>query len=190
MPKNEYVFALGNIFYNMKAYDDAIVAFEILTKSTPSYAESYYMLGWCYDCKGDTASALNYFYKCYEYDPKNERNLLGMAVQYKKRGDYIAMKGCMNKALSIKIKEEFYTTRAFAELNLGQYISAIDDCDKAIAISREHPDAFYNQGVALKAMGFYEKAAKDFDQALILDPKSTEARDQRDDCLSLLHQKK
>ena len=57
----------------------------------------------------------------------------------------------------------------------NSYREAVECFEKAIELSPNSPECYYNRGVALYEMGLYEKAEKSFYRAAELDEKFTKA---------------
>jgi tetratricopeptide (TPR) repeat protein len=68
-----------------------------------------------------------------------------------------------------------YTNLGASKFNLGDYIGAIKDFDKAIMMRPNHPNAYNNRGSSKFNLQDYEGAGKDYDKAINLDPKYADA---------------
>jgi len=64
----------------------------------------------------------------------------------------------------------FLTNRGYAKFGLGDYRGAIKDCDEALRLNPNYPDAYNNRGAAKSELGDYKGAIKDHDEALRLNP--------------------
>lgn len=102
------------------------------------------------------------------------------AVQLKEKGNelmalskYREAVGYYTKAIELESNNHIYfANRAAAFSHLKDHVSAINDCEKAIAINPKYPKAFHRLGTAHYFEGNYQRAADSFARALELDPDS------------------
>jgi tetratricopeptide (TPR) repeat protein len=59
--------------------------------------------------------------------------------------------------------------------DLGNYASAIEYYDKALAIDPNHIHALYGKGLALDRLGKYKEAIEYYDKVLDIDPNNVDA---------------
>ncbi len=73
------------------------------------------------------------------------------------------------------ISAETYFVRGNAKADLGQYLAAISDFDKAIQLKPDAVNAYINRGLAKAALGQHIGAISDYDKAIQLKPDHAEA---------------
>lgn len=61
----------------------------------------------------------------------------------------------------------------------GDFQGAVDWLDQAIALNKNHADAYYNRGIALRALAQLEAAVASYDQAIRLNPEHANAYSNR-----------
>ncbi len=63
-----------------------------------------------------------------------------------------------------------YTNRGNANVVLGRYQQAIEDCTKALQIKPDYPYAYFNRGFAYGKLGQYQRAIEDLNHGIRLKP--------------------
>lgn len=79
---------------------------------------------------------------------------------------------------AIKLNEKnatYYSNRAAVYLELGSYLQAEADCNKAISIDKKNVKSYLRRGTAREMLGFYKEAMEDFRYALVLEPTNKTA---------------
>ncbi|KAK7328149.1 hypothetical protein VNO77_22245 [Canavalia gladiata] len=69
----------------------------------------------------------------------------------------------------------YYCNRAAAYLELGCFHEAEEDCNKAILHDKKNVKAYLRRGTARELLHRYEEALKDFQHALVLEPRNKTA---------------
>ena len=77
------------------------------------------------------------------------------------------------------ISAETYFVRGNAKADLGQYLAAISDFDKAIQLKPDAANAYINRGIAKAELGRYSAAISDYDKAIQLKPDHADAYNNR-----------
>ena len=83
------------------------------------------------------------------------------------------------KQLHPKSLTEAYYKKGLAELNLGNYQTAIDDLDKAKKYNSNYPELSYNKGLAYSFQGNLDQAISSYNQEINYNPKFLEVYYQR-----------
>jgi len=68
-----------------------------------------------------------------------------------------------------------YNNRGNAYNESGNYLQAINDYDRAIAINPSLEEAYYNRGVSYRRLGNYRQAIEDYGRAIAIKPNYAEA---------------
>jgi len=75
-----------------------------------------------------------------------------------------------------------FSNRAFCDLKLEEYGSALMDADKAIAVDRGFVKAYYRRGAAHLALGKYRDAIRDFKNVVRMKPSDKDAQAKLKEC--------
>lgn len=70
----------------------------------------------------------------------------------------------------------FYGNRSFCYCQLGQYIKALKDADKAITFAPQSPKGYYRRGEALRGLKQYKQAEEAFERVIQLDEDCEDAK--------------
>ncbi len=141
----------GHILFELKRYDEAVKDFRDLTRYGPVS-----MRVQAYRDLGDT------YYKMKEW---------GSAILTYE--DWMTLSPDDPYA---------YSSRGLAFVHGGAYYPAIDDFTRAIALSANTPMesmGYVARGNAWQALEEYDRAMKDYDKALVLNPKESRAMEER-----------
>ena len=76
----------------------------------------------------------------------------------------------------------YYSNRAFAQLKLENYGSAIADATKAINLVPSFSKAYYRRGCSRIALSKYKEALKDFERCCQISPNDADAKARLKDC--------
>jgi tetratricopeptide (TPR) repeat protein len=103
--------------------------------------------------------------------------------------DYVLSIQYFNQVIKLKpYLSEPYLLRAIAKIQLGDYTGAEMDCNAAINRNPFQPGAYYTRGFIYRQTNQLEKAAKDFNEALIFAPENKTYIAMRADVLAELAQ--
>jgi len=84
----------------------------------------------------------------------------------------------------------YYSNRAFAQLKLENFGSAIADATEAISLKPDFAKAYYRRGVSKYAMTKYREALKDFKILCKLNPTDRDARAKLKDCEKVIQEER
>ncbi|CAH3162104.1 unnamed protein product [Pocillopora meandrina] len=110
-----------------------------------------------------------------------ERKIL--ATREKEKGNEAFQSGHYSEALtfycrSIELDPKaaaVYNNRALAEIKLGKFQEAVDDCDHVLSIEPKNVKAYLRRSIAHRGKGLNEEARKDLNQVLSIEPKNKRA---------------
>ena len=142
-------------------YADAVVRFtRALANSTPR-AEVYLERGNAYQAQGDSDQALADFQSALGMDPSLFAAHNGIALIYIQRHDVPRAIQELTKSIALLPNiDAFYQRGQLLEAR-GEHQKAIDDYDRAIAISRESPFVYLARATAKASLGDEEGAHND-----------------------------
>jgi serine/threonine-protein phosphatase 5 len=87
------------------------------------------------------------------------------------------------KAIELSPRQPaYYSNRAFCELKLEEYGSALMDADRAIELDRTFIKAYYRRGAAHLALGKYKDARGDFKTVVKIKPSDKDAQNKLKEC--------
>ena len=70
------------------------------------------------------------------------------------------------------LKYKSYFNRCLVKNKLGDYYTAINDCDKAIISDPEISRAYFERGISKQNIGQVYEALKDYSKSITIDPKN------------------
>jgi len=116
--------------------------------------------------------ALSAFEEIIRYYPSFENAYLGRAHTYLVKGDTVAAKNDIDKALGINHNAlNAYIMRADIAINSeGDYKAALDDIDYAIKLQPQSAGLYINRAFLRYKLDSYSGAMSDYDYALTLEP--------------------
>ncbi len=95
-------------------------------------------------------------------------------VYYSSRGQHRKAIAAYSKSIAIELSSASLNNRS-SEYNLiGKYRLAMDDANRAIALTPEYSKPYFNRGNAYFMSGDIEKARIDYNRALEIDPDQAE----------------
>lgn len=151
-----------------------------LIKAAPTKPEAYFQLGNVYLKLENSDSALVFFNKAKEVDPKFNLGLVGVGSALYQKGKKAEAKASFDQALLAsksknaevlaRIAEVYVDAKDKAEIN-----NALALLDKAILFNKMVPDYFLIRGDAFLFKQDGSKAVNDYHEALRLDPKLAKA---------------
>ncbi|WP_232826391.1 tetratricopeptide repeat protein [Cyanothece sp. BG0011] len=166
-----FLWDLGNNFYKLQAYQQAVDCFQIAVSFKPDYHEA-----WHY--QGAALSNLKRFNEAIaSYDKALELNSdyvyawynRGLALGNLKRFDEAI--ASYDKALELKPDLDVACyNRGIALGNLERFDEAIASYDKALELNPDHVYAWYNRGLALGNLKRFDEAIASYDKVLELNP--------------------
>ncbi|KAJ8553489.1 hypothetical protein K7X08_024167 [Anisodus acutangulus] len=74
----------------------------------------------------------------------------------------------------------YFSNRAAAQLEMGNFLQAEDDSSKAIDLDKKNVKAYLRRGTAREMLGYYKEAIEDFRYALVLEPTNKRASQSAD----------
>eukprot|EP00397_Hematodinium_sp_SG-2012_P007364 GEMP01007409.1.p1 GENE.GEMP01007409.1~~GEMP01007409.1.p1 ORF type:complete len:507 (+),score=99.53 GEMP01007409.1:170-1690(+) len=84
----------------------------------------------------------------------------------------------------------YYSNRAFCQIKMENFGSAVVDSTESININSAFPKSFYRRGVAKYAMGKYRDSLRDFKMLCQLSPKDRDARAKLKECEKIVQEER
>jgi tetratricopeptide (TPR) repeat protein len=167
---------LGNSYFDLKRYQDAMESCRQAVEIMPDYAEAYYYLGNAYSKLGREQDAAQSFKQAIKIKPDyiEAYNNLGNACV--SLGRFQEAAEAFKQAISIKPDfADAYNNLGNACLGLGRWQDAIENYKQAISIKPNWPQPYCNLGAAYGSIGSFQDALEAYKQAVGIDPALAEA---------------
>ncbi len=175
-PENGANFNNRGLAYHSKGdFALAVTDFTQAIRLVPNNAIIYTNRGHAHLKKGDIASASADFTKALLIDVKYSRAYSGLGQAYAKKKDYPSAVKQYTKAIALKPDNRWdFNARGDAYFNNKQYPHAIQDYNKALAFPDPLTPAdgallYTNRGYGYLRSGDWQKAIKDFSEAIRID---------------------
>jgi tetratricopeptide (TPR) repeat protein len=167
---------LGNSYFDLKRYQDAMESCKQAVNLMPDYAEANYNLGNAYSKLGRYQDAAQAYKQAVKIKPDYAEAYNNLAVAYVNIGSFQdALESC-RQAVTIKPDyAEAYNNLGNACLSLGRWQDAIENYKQAIRIKPNWAVAYCNLGAAYGKIGSFQDAIEMYKQAVRIDPALAEA---------------
>ncbi|MDD2500380.1 MAG: tetratricopeptide repeat protein [Geobacter sp.] len=162
---DEFKSAIKNKDYN-KALDIMNV---MISQNTDNY-DLYHARGNVYYAMKRYNEAITDFNKSIALGNKAPVIYVAKGNAFAELGEYDVVIELINQALSTNNDASFYNIRAYALNKKGDYVKAMEDCNRAIALDASKPNYYKNRGLAYHGKMEYEKALEQFNKSIALDP--------------------
>ncbi len=100
--KAQEFLVIGNVFYEQKDFDSAIVAYTKAIEYNPSYSEAYYNRGLAYADKKEFEQAISDYTKAIELNPNDAQAMANLGDTFAQKGDKEQAKYWYEQALKHK----------------------------------------------------------------------------------------
>ena len=167
---------MGLGYLSRDKIEEALTSLEQAALLDPSLSRAQFHLGRAYLQTGRPAEAGRAFERALVLDPQNETvqqllvDALNRSEQFQ-RADTYTFKFLETKPDNLYLINQ----RGIALRKLGKYNEAIDVYRRAISLSRDDENLFFNLGRSLFDLGDYKRAAIAVKRALSLNPEFPEA---------------
>jgi tetratricopeptide (TPR) repeat protein len=170
----------SSLYESLKDYGKAEADLTAAIQLTAPTADVYADRGYFYMRQGRYGFALADFTSGAQLEPGNARMRYAQGRAYMRLGDYKAAIDHYNEAIKLNAREPtFYLARAEAQVHLGQPRLALADYDRALEFKMpstvDRYFAFVGRGYACLLLADNRCAITNFDSALEIDPRATDA---------------
>lgn len=168
---------IGRVRYHTGPAQAAIEAYERAVALDRHYIDAYYGLGILYASQlGDYQAALKAFQRGMEHNPAEAFLVASLGSTYARMGRFEDAIGFLQQSIDLQPDNAFaYSWLSLLYLHLKQYDAAVAACQREIEIA-ESGSARRVLGYLYDALGHYEEAMAQLEQAVTLDPEDYEAR--------------
>ncbi len=148
----------------------------VVKKEPTQVPQAYFSLGTVFLEKEDLDSALAFYSKALELNPKYVEAFENRAYVFDKMGRFDEAASDYSKSIGLKpSRYQAYYNRAGVFSKMGLTEKALADYDKVIDLDPMNYDAYNNRGIVLYNGGQLDKALNAYNQAIALDPERYEA---------------
>ena len=169
-------FLMGNIQKELGRVTASINSYEKSVELNPRYSETHLNLGRSYLSLRNFTQAQNSLEKAIELDRRNYLAFYNKGLLHEELGDIDGAIESYLRALRIE------PNHPESNNNLGKIFLLRDEpkrasklFERAISFDDKHTQALINQGDALSKLGMLDEAIANLSQALVLQPKNSEA---------------
>ena len=171
-----YLWKLGDSFYNLEAYENAITSYDQALKFKSDLHEAW-------NNRGNALSNLEAYENAITSYDQALKFKSDLHEAWNNRGNALLNLGRYEEAITsydeaLKIKpdkHEVWNNRGVALWKLGRLEEAITSCDNALKFKPDYHEAWNNRGIALFNLGRFEEAIASYDEALKIKPDYHEA---------------
>lgn len=168
-------YSIAKELYDKKDYPVALENLDEAIEKNPKFSEAYFLRAKIKALIGDRSGALRDLDSTIKYNPKNYSALYqrGKAKAFEKNFDGAIRD--YNKTLKVNPKlPDVLFDRGFAKYTQGDYFGAIDDYTRSLGLNPTAV-AYCNRAIANDELGENIAALKDYNKAILINPKFAEA---------------
>ena len=174
---------LGVGFINLGRLDLAIHYYDMAAKKFPKHAKLYFNRGIAHHMIGNLKEAIEDYTGSIALYPKYHRTYFCRGMAFIQLGQIEQALEDMNKAINIKDDAIVYYNRSCIYLLKGSIENALNDTNRAIELDKDNPLYYRNRALIFYRLKVYDKALKDLDKALQINPDFLDALVLRDKIL-------
>lgn len=183
----EGLLKLGELFFLVRQYENALTHINKALKIDESMARAYYLKGSVFKEMGDTTKAVSSMQTAIEQDNKYFDAFVDIGLLYAIKRNPLAFQ-YFDNALRLKPgNDNVMYAKAKLLQDMNKIPEAIAEYEKMLAINKDNSMVLYNLGaIYLDKKKDAEKAVDYFSKAVAVDPKYTEAYFARGVCYEVL----
>ncbi len=191
-PNNyEAYFGLGNAYYGIDNYTEAIKSYKKAIEIKPDLHEAFYNLGITYAKTENYPEAIKNYQKAIEIKPDKHEAFNNLGITYAKTENYAEAIKSYQKAIEIKPDlHEAFNNLGLTYAKTENYTEAIKSYQKAIEIKPDDHKAFYNLACTYSLQNDKAKALHYLEKAVQLNPSENKAMAKQDKDFESLWQDK
>jgi tetratricopeptide (TPR) repeat protein len=169
---NAYYFR-GTATMAQNDFNGAIESYTQAIKLDPTQGEYLAGRGSAYEAKNDLDRALSDYNAAIKADPKAAYAYNSRGATYQRKGDFARAAADYGEVTRLQPNNlDAWSARCWTRaVTPGQTQQALGDCNQALKLKQDSPDALDTRGFVYLKLGQNENAIKDYDAALRLDPK-------------------
>jgi tetratricopeptide (TPR) repeat protein len=168
----EAAFKRGEVFYDKKEYDNAIIEYTEAVRISPKYARYYSRRATTYHSKCQYDKALSDFSEAIRLDPNDAFSFLFRGQSYFKKKQYDEAIRDITEAIRLDPNNRYgYIFRGGVYQEKQEYDNAISDFTEAIRLDPNDLFGYTDRGDVYQEKQEYDNAISDFTEAIRLSPE-------------------
>ncbi len=169
----------GLVFIELKQLKQALIDFDRATACDPKYVEPYANRGRVYYLRGSFREALHEYNQALGLAQTDQQLWVSRALVYIRLGSFEEALSDCDAAVQMESTSIAHQTRSRCLYHLGRWQEAIAAATKAIKLDGRNDRALYYRALSFKKVYDFERAIKDLDRALELEPRSKDVLEER-----------
>lgn len=171
-------FMKGMVYKETGDTATAISSMETAVEQDPGYYAAYLQLGILYAAKKNVL-AESYYNNALKINPRSTEAMYDKGRFYQDMQNWNGAIQTYTQLLKIdpNYKYAHFNLGVIHLVNLKVYDEAIKHFTNAIQVDSQYKEAYYGRGTCYQALGDVQRAAADYQQALIIDPQYKPAMD-------------
>lgn len=177
---------IAKLFLCLKDYGKALAEINLVLRKNVYDPEAYLLKGMVYKDNGDTAKAISSFLTSLQVAPDYKDAAIELGLLYNAKGDTIGLR-YLDNAFAMDTTDVFpIYARGTHYQEMNRYDLAKQEYRRCILKDRKYTDAYFNMGYILLQEDSFQKAWRQFDMALKVDPGNPAAIYNRGLCSELM----
>ena len=161
-----YYLHRGNIYLEMKKYDEAIEDYQRAIKIEPNNPRFLHSMGLAYEILGDKSNAIKFYEESLELDDNYFASRFHLGKQYHKNQEFNKALQCFTRVLQVFVNsKDTFMHRGKVYQDMGNHQFAIQDFNSAIEID-PCSWSYFHRGVSKLKSRNIKDAEADFKKAL------------------------
>jgi tetratricopeptide (TPR) repeat protein len=177
---------LAQMFLYLKEYPTAFKEINTVLRQDVYNSEAYFLKGMVYKDMKDTAKAISSFQTSVQVDPQNYDAIVQLGLMFSAKKDPLALQYFDNAWRKDTMDAFPLFARGVFYQNIGDYNKAKLEYRNVITRDRQYAAAYINTGYILIQQDSFEKAWKQYDLLVKMDPANYEAYYNRGFCSELM----
>lgn len=166
-PHTDALFFQAKSLINLAQYPEAETALQQYLQQQPHHAPALYLLGLVQQRRNHPEASLHTFTEAASLAPPTSENLRTIALSYVLLQSYPDAIRWLSRALqSDPQNAEAWYDLARAHMHEGDFLKAVTELQRSLALSPHNPKALDNLGICLEAQNRPEDAVKAYEEAV------------------------
>jgi tetratricopeptide (TPR) repeat protein len=167
-------FYRGAAYVAKSDFDRAIADYNHAIAIDPTESDYLNSRAAAYEQKNDITRAMADYDKAIQINPKSAYAYNNRGATFQRKGDYARASADYGHVTRLQPDNaDAWAARCWVRAAGGREVQqALADCNQALKINADLPDALDTRGFVHLRLGKYDDAIKDYDAALKLDPKN------------------
>jgi tetratricopeptide (TPR) repeat protein len=169
-------YALGEIYYGQRRFDEALQEYKEAIRLNPNYVDAHTNLGVTYAAQGKLDDAMIECKEAIRIDSNNEGAHIHLAIIYKDKGKVDDAIREYQQVLSINPNfAQIHHELGIQYIKQGKLDAAMVELRETLRLDPNHSDAHHNIGVIHANKGKFDEAMTEFKEAIRINPNHAHA---------------